>query len=77
MEDSETGEQLYIDTHDRKFRERFHQAADKREYDLNVIFKRVGIDVLPLSTEDDLVKSIMRFAAMRKMRKAITSRSAS
>ena len=74
MEDSETGEQLYIDTHDRGFRQRFHQAADKREYDLNVIFKRIGIDVLPLSTEDDLVKSIMRFAAMRKMRKSITSR---
>jgi uncharacterized protein (DUF58 family) len=74
MEDSETGEQLYIDTHDRKFRERFHSAADKREYDLSVIFKRIGIDVMPLSTEDDLVKSIMRFASMRKMRKSITSR---
>jgi uncharacterized protein (DUF58 family) len=77
MEDSETGEQLYIDTHDRGFRQRFHAAADKREYDLNVIFKRVGIDVLPLSTEDDLVKSIMRFAAMRKIRKSITSRAGS
>jgi uncharacterized protein (DUF58 family) len=74
MEDSETGEQLYIDTHDRKFRERFHQAADKREHDLNVTFKRVGIDLLPLSTEDDLVKSIVRFATMRKQRKQVTSR---
>ncbi len=74
MEDSETGEQLYIDTHDRKFRERFHQAADKREHDLNVTFKRVGIDLLPLSTEDDLVKSIVRFATMRKQRKHVTSR---
>lgn len=75
MEDSETGEQLYIDTHDRKFRERFQQAADKREYDLNVTFKRIGTEMLPLSTEDDLVKSIMRFATMRKQRKQITSRS--
>ncbi len=71
MEDSETGEQLYIDTHDRRFRERFQQAADKRETDLNVTFKRVGIDMLPLSTEDDLVKSIVRFASMRKQRKAV------
>jgi len=75
MEDSETGEQLYIDTHDRKFRERFHQAAEKREYDLNATFRRAGIDVLPLSTEDDLVKSIVRFATMRKQRKQVTSRS--
>ena len=27
MEDAETGEQLYVDTHDRKFRQRFHDAA--------------------------------------------------
>jgi len=74
MEDSETGEQLYIDTHDKKFRERFHQAAEKREFDLNVIFRRAGIDVLQLSTEDDLVKSIVRFATVRKQRKQVTSR---
>ncbi len=75
MEDSETGEQLYIDTHDRKFRERFHQAAEKRDYDLSVIFRRTGIDMLPLSTEDDLVKSIVRFATMRKQRKQVAIRS--
>ena len=70
MEDSETGEQLYIDTHDKKFRERFRQAADRREENLKTIFNRVGIDLLPLSTEDDLVKAIVRFATMRKQRKA-------
>ena len=74
MEDSETGEQLYIDTHDRNFRERFHQAADRREGELNQVFHRAGIDMLPLSTEDDLVKTIVRFAAMRKQRKAVHSR---
>jgi len=74
MEDSETGEQLYVDTHDRRFRERFHKAAEKREYDLNVLFRRAGIDALPLSTEDDLVRAIVRFATMRKQRKQVTSR---
>ncbi len=74
MEDAETGQQLYIDTHDRKFRERFHQAAERRENELNEIFHRAGIDMLPLSTEDDLVRSIVRFAAMRKQRKAVRSR---
>ncbi len=71
MEDSETGEQLYIDTHDKKFRERFRRAADQREENLKTIFKRVGIDLLPLSTEDDLVRAIVRFATMRKQRKAV------
>ena len=69
MEDAETGEQLYIDTHDRRFRERFHDAAVRREYELNVILHRAGMDVLELSTEDDLVKALVRFAILRKQRR--------
>jgi uncharacterized protein (DUF58 family) len=66
MEDAETGEQLYIDTHDRKFRERFKAAALRREHHLNQIFRSAGVDVLSLSTEDDLVRGIARFATQRK-----------
>ena len=33
MEDAETGEQLYVDTHDQGFRQRFHEAAERRETD--------------------------------------------
>jgi len=71
FEDAETGEQLYLDTHDKKFRKRFMDAAQKREYELNVIFRRVGVDVLPLSTEDDLVHEVVRFATLRKQRKQL------
>jgi uncharacterized protein (DUF58 family) len=70
MEDAETGEQLYIDTHDGGFRRRFREVAKRREYDLNVTFRRAGIDVLELSTEDDLVRSIVRFATLRKRQKS-------
>jgi uncharacterized protein (DUF58 family) len=70
IEDAETGEQLFVDTHDRKFRERFTQAARKREQEVNNTFKRAGVDVLSLSTEEDLVKAILRFANLRKERKA-------
>ena len=69
MEDSETGEQLYVDTHDRKFRQRFHEAALKREAALSESFKRAGVDALSLSTEDDLVRAIVRFAQQRKQRR--------
>jgi len=69
MEDAETGEQMYVDTHDHKFRARFEAAARKREADLSESFKRAGVDVLSLSTADDLVRSIVRFAAMRKQRR--------
>lgn len=69
MEDAETGEQLYVDTHDKKFRQRFFDAAKKREAELDDAFKRAGVDVLSLSTEDDIVRSITRFAKQRQQRR--------
>ncbi|HAV78618.1 MAG TPA: DUF58 domain-containing protein [Anaerolineae bacterium] len=67
MEDAETGEQLFVDTHDAKFRRRFVEAVEKREQELQSAFKRTGVDVLSLSTQDDLVKSIIRFAKQRQL----------
>ena len=69
MEDAETGEQLYVDTHDRGFRRRFHEAARQREADLNEAFKRAGVDALSLSTDEDLVRAIVRFATLREQRR--------
>jgi len=66
MEDAETGEQMFVDTHDAKFRKRFAEAARKREYDLGMAFKHAGVDVLSLSTDDDLVRQIVRFAKRRE-----------
>ncbi|HET9905283.1 MAG TPA: DUF58 domain-containing protein [Anaerolineales bacterium] len=66
MEDAETGEQLFVDTHDPKFRKRFFEVAQKREEALNSTFKRAGVDVLSLSTDEDLVRAIVRFAKQRK-----------
>lgn len=73
MEDAETGEQLYVDTHDGKFRQRFQDAARRRETELNAAFRRGRIDVLTLSTEEDLVRSVVRFATMRKQRRQLGS----
>jgi uncharacterized protein (DUF58 family) len=69
FEDAETGEQLYVDTQDKKFRERFIEAARQRKYKLDVTLGRVGVDVLTLSTEDEMVAEIVRFATLRKQRK--------
>src|SRR5512138_1130491 len=44
MEDSETGEQLYVDTSDKTFRARFAEAARHREAALSETFKRAGVD---------------------------------
>jgi uncharacterized protein (DUF58 family) len=69
MEDAETGEQLYVDTHDKLFRQRFAQAWRRREAELEQTFKHAGVDVLPLATNDELVHAIVRFAASRQPRR--------
>jgi uncharacterized protein (DUF58 family) len=68
MEDSETGEQLYVNTHDARFRRRFREAVQQRRAALDEAFKRAGVDALSLSTEEDLVRAIVRFAALRRAR---------
>ncbi len=66
MEDAETGEQVYVDTRDQKFRQRFQAAAQQREVTLSEAFKRSGVDALSLSTEEDLVRAIVRFVGLRR-----------
>ncbi len=51
------------------FRERFESVNRDHTEQLAAIFRRASVDVLPLSTDDDLIRAIMRFAAMRKQRK--------
>jgi uncharacterized protein (DUF58 family) len=72
IEDSETGEQMHLDTSDAKFRKRFNEAARKREHDLQLAFTQAGVDPLPISTEDDLVQAMVRFAGVRKERRRRT-----
>ena len=69
MEDSETGEQVYIDTHDKRFRLRFAQAWREREASLAQTFKHAGVDVLSLATNEDLAQAIVRFAGSRRLRR--------
>jgi hypothetical protein len=69
MEDAETGEQLYVDTHDAGFRRRFRDAAQRRESEVSGAFKRSGVEGLSLSTDEDLVRSIVRMATIRRRRR--------
>jgi len=72
MQDAETGEQLFVDTHDRGFRKRFSLAAARRERDLRSALRRAGVDALELATGDDLVDAILRFADLRKRRSQLS-----
>ncbi len=68
IEDSETGEQLFVDTHDRAFRRRFAEAAARREALVRDAFATAGVDALELATDEDLAGAVLRFADLRKRR---------
>jgi uncharacterized protein (DUF58 family) len=68
MRDAETGEQLFVDTHDRGFRKRFAALAEQRERELRSAFAQAGVDALELSTNDALIDAVLRFADLRKRR---------
>jgi uncharacterized protein (DUF58 family) len=69
VEDAETGEQLLVDTGDPVFRRRFYEAAERREAGLRERLKRAGVDLYSVSTEESLVRAIIRMAALRKKRR--------
>jgi uncharacterized protein (DUF58 family) len=68
LEDPETGEQIFVDMHDKNFRTRFEELAAQNEADMFSSFAKAGVDALELSTGDSLVNTIVRFAQMRKQR---------
>jgi len=73
MEDAESGQQLYLDTHNAGFRARFENAARKRESDLRASLARCATDAMEASTEGDLVQEIVRFATLRRRRRSTPS----
>jgi uncharacterized protein (DUF58 family) len=73
MRDAETGEELVVDTSDRKFRRRYAAAAERRETELRDALGRAGIDTLELATNDDLLDAILRFADLRKQRSQLAA----
>ena len=68
LTDSETGEQIRVNTGDRRFRERFASAAKRREAELAATFARARVDALVLRTDEDIVRAIVKFAYARKRR---------
>ena len=69
LEDSETGERMEVDTRDKAFRQRFEAAAAEREATISAAFARAGVDALSLSTDEDLVRAIVRMADLRRRRR--------
>jgi uncharacterized protein (DUF58 family) len=68
LEDAESGEQLFIDTNDPAFRQRFEALTAQHEADLRAALAQAQVDTLELATHDDLLDSLLRFVALRRQR---------
>lgn len=68
VEDSETGERLFVDSGDSRVRKRFEDQVDAREQALREALGRAGVDALELATDEALADSVVRFAELRRLR---------
>ncbi len=68
VEDSETGERLFVDTHDGRVRRRFEEQVNEREAMLRDALGRAGVDALELATDEPLADAVVRFAELRRLR---------
>ena len=73
MQDAETGDQIFVDTHDRRFRKRFAEAAKQREETLRQGLAEAGVDCLELTTDEPLDQALLRFTQLRKRRSQLAS----
>jgi uncharacterized protein (DUF58 family) len=69
VEDTETGEQIFVDTSDRGFRTRLKQAADERRAAIEEATRSAGVDLHQIRTDEDLVRSLLRISALRRSRR--------
>lgn len=59
LRDAETGEQMWVDTSDKKLREAVEKYAFVREKELDAIFKRSGVDVANIRSDEDYVRALI------------------
>ena len=59
LRDAETGEQMWVDTSDKKLMEAYEKYAFVREKELDAIFKRSGVDVANIRSDEDYVRALI------------------
>jgi uncharacterized protein (DUF58 family) len=69
VEDTETGEQIFVDTSDARFRTRLKEAADERQAAIEEATRSAGVDLHPIRTDEDLVRSLLRISDLRRRRR--------
>jgi len=68
LQDAESGQIVELDTRHTAVRDLFEVRASQRSDELSQRLKRVGVDELPIRTDEDYVTSIHRFFRAREKR---------
>ncbi|MEA2053286.1 MAG: DUF58 domain-containing protein [Euryarchaeota archaeon] len=71
LEDSETGEQMLVDTSDFEFRERYTALANKRSDDRLSRMKRLNVDMIRMNTSEPFYIPLQQFFKMRNRRRGV------
>jgi uncharacterized protein (DUF58 family) len=66
--DPETGETVDVDTGDRRVREAYEEAVGEESGRRRRLFRRLGIDEIPIRTDTGYVEPLLRFFRLREQR---------
>jgi uncharacterized protein (DUF58 family) len=66
MQDAESGEQLWVDTSNQQFREKFALLQSEKNQQRNKLFSRWQIEQMPMNSLEDLIGFSRSRAALRK-----------
>lgn len=69
LEDSETGEKIYLNTSSRNFREEYKKLNQEHRQEFEKKLRRRGVDHFQFSTDSDYVRSLQEFFHMREIRR--------
>ena len=67
LEDEETGEQILVDTSDEEFRNSYSRLIDENDSQFLTSMKKIKVDVIPLSTDQNYSTSLKKFFKRRHM----------
>jgi hypothetical protein len=72
IQDSETGEQVFVDSEDKGFRQRFIEPAEAHATRLSHIFAQSSVDCIELDTSESVHDALMRYLLLRKRKASLT-----
>lgn len=69
LQDLESGQTMLVDTSSKVVRDRYLQTGLRRRTERSAIFRRSGVDEIPVTTEHDYVDPLVKFFKKRERRK--------